>query len=159
MHLVGHAACDVQLSDVLSRSAYHSSIDKKKGAYYSQTVRIIIVTALLATALAWSIQELPAAFLVVSGNSMYPFAKSGQIVLVNRYIYRFSAPDAGDVVAFRTPNSGELAMKRVSAVAPGPRYHLLGDNCRDSLDSRHFGWVSRDEIIGRVESLGRRISP
>ncbi|SIQ05892.1 nickel-type superoxide dismutase maturation protease [Alkalispirochaeta americana] len=122
-------------------------------------MRIIIVTALLVATLAWSVQELPAAFLIVSGNSMYPFARSGQIVLVNRYVYRFSAPDAGDVVAFRTPDSGELAMKRVSAVAPGPRYHLVGDNHRDSLDSRHFGWISRDAIIGRVESLGRRVSP
>ncbi len=92
---------------------------------------------------------------IVSGNSMYPLIRPGQTLIVNRYAYLFSLPDVDDVLVFRHPDSGELLVKRVSAIADGPMYHVRGVNLPESLDSRHFGGLTPEVIIGRVEFLGR----
>ncbi len=33
---------------------------------------------------------------------------------------------------------------------PEQSFYILGDNREDSRDSRHFGWIKRDRVIGRV---------
>lgn len=114
------------------------------------------VTALLFTALIWSVHELPAAFHTVSGDSMHPGVQAGQIILVNRYAYLLGTPEVGDVVVFRNPLSNRLTIKRLAAIADGPLYYVVGDNRSESVDSRHYGALTRDLIIGRVELLGRR---
>lgn len=86
---------------------------------------------------------------------MYPLLRSGQRVLVNRFAYRINPPAVDDVLVFRQPDSGTLMIKRVTAVMTGPSYDLRGDNSSESLDSRHFGVLREDAIIGRVEFLGR----
>ncbi|NLL79853.1 MAG: signal peptidase I [Clostridiales bacterium] len=56
----------------------------------------------------------------VIGVSMEPALYNGQEILINRFIYKFSAPKNGDVVVFR-PNGNQNAhfyVKRVVAV-PG----------------------------------------
>ena len=98
----------------------------------------------------------PAALHTVSGTSMYPRIQPGQVVIVNRYAYFFSQPEINDVLVFRQPDSGRLMIKRVSAIADGPVYYVTGDNSQESLDSRHFGVLTRDTIIGRVELLGEQ---
>lgn len=47
-------------------------------------------------------------------------------------------PRTGDVVAFDNPHTGGTSIKRLTALTEGQAY-VLGDNARDSLDSRHYG--------------------
>jgi nickel-type superoxide dismutase maturation protease len=61
-------------------------------------------------------------------------------------------PRAGDVVAVVDPRDGERVMvKRVAAVDPGDgTVTVLGDNPPASTDSRTFGPVRSDHVLGRA---------
>jgi signal peptidase I len=72
-------------------------------------------------------------------------------------------PRRGSIVVFREPETGILAVKRVAA-RPGDRVRiaagilrlapdeawLLGDNEAASLDSRGYGPVPLDALVGRA---------
>jgi signal peptidase I len=104
-------------------------------------------------------------FMLVEGASMEPALTSGQVVTVNRlaygvrspfpvksgrrYLARWKAPSENDVVVFWTP-LGELAVKRIYLLLPGERFIALGDNALQSYDSRAYGPVLFDNIIGKV---------
>jgi signal peptidase I len=75
-----------------------------------------------------------------------------------RYLVLWRKPKAGEVVVFWTP-LGELAVKRIGEAlsfepAPDgtarPRYLLFGDNSVESYDSRSYGPVSMNAIVGKV---------
>lgn len=78
---------------------------------------------------------------------MEPTLKSGQVVWVNNWAYLFSSLRVGDVVIFKQ-NDQEL-VKRVAKIN-GQSVILVGDNKSDSLDSRTFGEMSSDKILGKV---------
>ena len=100
-------------------------------------------------------------FMIAEGHSMYPVIKPGKILLVNklsyglrlpgsgRYILRWANPKEGDIVVFFTPY-GEIAVKRCGTVFPDNDIYALGDNASHSYDSRSYGPVPADNIIGRV---------
>jgi len=83
--------------------------------------------------------------LKVKGKSMLPFAKNGDFVLV----LKFLKAKKGRVVLARDPRDKRLIMKRVESVKRD-RIFLLGDNKPGSTDSRHFGPVSKNDILGTV---------
>jgi len=85
--------------------------------------------------------------LKVIGHSMGPVIKNEEIVLVSNLIYWFKKPQIGDIVAFR--DGGKILIKRVKNISKG-KYFLEGDNKQDSLDSREFGLISKQEILGKV---------
>jgi signal peptidase I len=136
----------------------------------------------------------------VVGESMVPTLNDGEHFLINRWIFRFRDPRAGDIVALRMPDDEDLTVKRIIAL---PRdlvqikngfvfvngkklsepyvptniqtvgeqlsdkvfkvedncYFVLGDNRPKSEDSRMFGAVPQDWLVGRVrvnESQGTR---
>ena len=116
-------------------------------------------------------------------------------VIANRIVYRFHAPQRGDIVVFEAPatvkaacNAGGTFVKRIVGLpgeqvsmqdghvlingvrlmepylAPGYRgqdsgewprsrggYFVLGDNRAMSCDSRRWGVVPRERIIGRAD--------
>ena len=47
---------------------------------------------------------------------------------------------------------GVHAQPQFMQIPPG-HYYLLGDNSRDSVDSRAFGWVPRDALYGRAFAI------
>jgi signal peptidase I len=119
-------------------------------------------------------------------------------VLANRFIYRFTDPERGDIVVFETPpeasaicpGPGGVFVKRLIGVpgdtieirgdqlyvnseplaepylfggevgdefgpitVPEDSYFMMGDNRLQSCDSREWGAVPRDNLIGPVFAL------
>jgi signal peptidase I len=100
-------------------------------------------------------------FMIAQGNSMEPAVKNGAVLVVSRlryglrlpwrqeYLFRWSKPKVWEVVVFYTP-SGELAVKRCVALTERDSFIAEGDNAAASYDSRSYGPVSVDNIIGKV---------
>jgi len=100
-------------------------------------------------------------FTIAQGHSMEPAIQSGSVLVISRiryglrlpwrqkYLIRWAQPMVGDVVVFYTP-SGELAVKRCAALLDGGFFLAQGDNELASYDSRSYGPVSADNIIGKV---------
>ena len=80
----------------------------------------------------------------MSGDSMQPsLAPGDRLVVVPLARLR-----PGQVVAVADPRgSGRLLVKRVGAVVNGA-VEVVGDNPAASTDSRHFGPVARDQVVG-----------
>ncbi len=96
--------------------------------------RIALTVAFIALAVAWTLvlrpQALggPAAYVIVSGKSMEPSLKNGDLVVaLKRSSYRI-----GDVVAYRIPKgeagAGALVIHRITGGSPRTGYVLQGDN-------------------------------
>lgn len=80
---------------------------------------------------------------------MEPTFFEGDMVIVSGVPYLFSNPKTRDVLLFQEKISKKYLMKRVYKVK-NKKYFVLGDNRKDSKDSRNFGEVSRKEILGKV---------
>ena len=85
-----------------------------------------------------------------SGASMAPNLLPGQSVLVDGRAFRAAPPAVGDVVLLQHPfDPGLLLLKRVRSVEAG-RTFVVGDNLEASTDSRSFGAVPLEQVLGRV---------
>ena len=89
----------------------------------------------------------------VIGTSMIPDLRPGDEILVDVRAYRQDPPQAGDiVVAYRPDRIDVIMIKRVASVAQDGRLILLGDNPAYSTDSRSFGPVPSENILGKATS-------
>ena len=79
----------------------------------------------------------------IEENSMSPFLKEGDNVLV----WRFAKPKIGDVIVFKV--NDKHYVKRIEKIK-GDQYFVLGDNKKESIDSKKFGWIDKKDIIGKV---------
>jgi nickel-type superoxide dismutase maturation protease len=78
---------------------------------------------------------------------MAPTLKDGEVVLVDRQ----AKIKVGDIVVARHPiEQGNEVVKRVERINERRDYFLIGDNLDDSIDSRHYGAVTREYIKGKV---------
>jgi signal peptidase I len=133
-------------------------------------VRVLVLAGLLAAFVARRLLILT----TVDGSSMTPALRSGDRVLVRRT----RRPRRGQVALLRypplpsgAPTGEQLLLKRVVAVAgdrlpaewadpdvhglggavvPGGCAVVLGDNRPASWDSRHYGFVPRERVVGVV---------
>jgi signal peptidase I len=115
----------------------------------------------------------------VAGGSMRPTLLDGDRILTNKlafglrvpgtqaFLLAWAEPSRGDVVVFSSPLDGRRLVKRVVAVPGDPvgdevvppgQYFVLGDNA-DSVDSRRFGCVPRERILGRVVGIAFSSDP
>jgi nickel-type superoxide dismutase maturation protease len=87
--------------------------------------------------------------LKVRGASLAPEFQEGDFVVVSKIPFLFRHPRPGEVVAFRQPQYGTM-LKRVTGLSPdGEELIVLGDHPW-STDSRSFGPVRREAVLGKV---------
>lgn len=75
---------------------------------------------------------------------MLPILKSGQDVLVWCWFFKLKV---GDLVVFK--KNGKEMIKRSQKVNDRSIY-VIGNNLKESTDSRSFGWIEKSKIIGKV---------
>lgn len=81
-------------------------------------LRETLETVLVALLLAFFIRTFLVQQYVVDGASMYPTLHDGDRLLVNKLVYRFRTPQAGDVIVLADKSTpGRQLIKRVVAVA------------------------------------------
>lgn len=100
---------------------------KKLGQFVLDTIQAIV--------LALSIFIIVYLFLFqphqVKGSSMYPNFHNGEFLLTNKIAYHLGAPQRGDVIVFKAPESEPCAeieceyIKRIIAI-PGDRVKVVG---------------------------------
>ncbi len=95
--------------------------------------------------------------LQVTGDSMLPTVKSGDIVLIDTKAYLRSIPKIGDIVLARHPYKDLSIIKRITDITPENRLTLSSDNRQVGSDSRQFGTISKQRIIGKVTSCSTLI--
>ncbi len=78
---------------------------------------------------------------------MEPNLLNNQTVLASSIPFIFSKPKNGDLVVFKVDN--RIYVKRVKEIK-NQKFFLIGDNKKDSLDSKKFGWIAKKDIIGKV---------
>lgn len=82
---------------------------------------------------------------------MFPTLGKGQDVLSFNWAYLAKLPKKGDIVVIK--QSGKEMVKRVQQVQ-GHLISVQGDNQDESTDSRYFGPISMDQIVGKVVYKG-----
>ena len=102
----------------------------------------------------------------VFGHSMSPVLNPGELVVVREGEFEDRPPRKGEIVAARPAALGGQAFVKRVAGLPSERvtvdgkawqlsddeFFLLGDHTEHSLDSRVFGLVTREELIGPVQA-------
>ena len=91
--------------------------------------------------------KLPISRFTVHGFSMYPTLKPGQNLISFNWAYINRKPEVGDLVIIKIKE--REMVKRVGSVSSNQVF-VKGDNNQESTDSRHFGPVSMDQVMGKV---------
>jgi nickel-type superoxide dismutase maturation protease len=105
---------------------------------------LVAGAAIVVALAAWTWRRLDR--VEVSGLSMAPGLQPGDRLVV----WRTRSVRPGDVVAVPDPRQPERTiLKRVISVRPEGLF-LLGDNPRQSTDSRQFGYVPLKSVLGKA---------
>jgi nickel-type superoxide dismutase maturation protease len=83
----------------------------------------------------------------IHGESMYPTFKPGQEIISFNWAYLGKKPKVGEIIVIKY--SGKEIIKRVKKVE-GEEVFVEGDNKDESTDSRHFGSVKVENVVGKV---------
>ena len=82
---------------------------------------------------------------------MYPTLKDSDIVFFKKYIKRKTPFKVGQIVIFYHPIENISLIKRIKSVSKNS-IEVFGDNTKFSDDSRKFGFINYEEVIGIVTS-------
>ena len=94
-------------------------------------------------------------YFLVKEQSMEPFCREGDFVVINRMSYLFSRPKVGQLVVLKDPRDpSRHIIKRIVALKDSFVW-VEGDNKERSTDSRDFGWVSVKAILGQAKVVKR----
>lgn len=81
----------------------------------------------------------------VEGNSLFPLYKNNQLLFT--FKSSFFNLKVGDIVVFDNTTYG-LMIKKIQEIKDN-KYYVIGTN-PDSIDSRNFGFISKDDIKYKV---------
>lgn len=88
--------------------------------------------------------KLPIQRFTVKGYSMTPTLNPGQDILSFNWAYLGKKPEVGDIVIVKSE-----IVKRVQRIE-SDKIYLIGDNMEESTDSRHFGPINLNQILGKM---------
>lgn len=91
---------------------------------------------------------LPIKIYRVAERSMEPSIRDGAYLILNCW---HSTLRVGEVVVARSPD-GTTVVKRIAKIG-GRSLFLVGDNAQKSIDSRKFGWIGREKVVGKVMAV------
>lgn len=80
---------------------------------------------------------------------MLPTLCPGDTVLVSPLLLKFLPPKIGELIVVEHPVKKTPLVKRIKDMKKDTLY-VCGDNISQSTDSRHFGWIERKKILGKV---------
>ena len=80
----------------------------------------------------------------VNGQSMEPTFSQGNLIIISRIM----TPRATDVVVVQT-QYGEM-LKRIVKFDESGQIWVEGDNKEASTDSREYGWLPANSVVGKV---------
>jgi len=78
---------------------------------------------------------------------MEPLLKEGQQILANKTSYIIGKPKIGDIVVAKLKNN--YIIKKIEKAREN-KYFIVGENIKESTDSREFGWIEKKDIVGKV---------
>jgi len=123
-----------------------------------------VKTAIIAILIIVPVRLWVAQPFIVSGASMEPTLETGDYLIIDEISYRLEKPEKGDIIVFRYPlDTSKFFIKRVEGL-PGEiveyngketvlrnnEYFVMGDNHPASSDSRSWGPVREELIIGKT---------
>src|SRR5579883_2080884 len=82
----------------------------------------------------------------VSGNSMVPTYVQGDTVVAIRIWFRLHV---NNIIILTHPQTKQLLLKRIRKIE-GNLLFVVGDNEKESTDSRAFGWIEKKNVIAKV---------
>jgi len=113
---------------------------------------LVLIISNSAALTGYRIYHIPSA-------SMMPTLIPGDYVLVDQWAYQEKSPRKGDVIVFQHPYNQRSYIKRI-AYLPSEEFMgkflaedhfaVLGDNTDRSEDSRFFGGVKTESIVGKA---------
>lgn len=92
---------------------------------------------------------------------MHPTLKNNSLIIVDKYLYKLFEIKRGDILILAIKD--EEMIKRI-AYLPGEKMeiegheinlkddeiYVLGDNPKESIDSRNYGPVKTNNIVGKI---------
>lgn len=90
----------------------------------------------------------PLVIFTIQEESMQPFLFPGDQVIVNR----LRKGKKGDVIVIKNPETNsqqKYLIKKIEKIN-NKKLYVIGVNKEKSIDSRHFGWIEKRDIIGKM---------
>lgn len=87
--------------------------------------------------------------IIVEGNSMSPTLENGEKI----FIKSAKKIEVGDIVLAKHPYKKSVKiLKRVAEITEDGKLNLIGDNPSESSDTRSFGLILTENVIGKAVS-------
>ena len=94
------------------------------------------------------------AFYHIPSESMSPTLQTGDIALIDTWVYQDQPPQVNDILTVKRSANSMVLVKRLTKIRSDQNQTELfieGDNQNRSVDSRRFGWIPDDYLIGKVK--------
>ncbi len=84
---------------------------------------------------------------------MSPLFCDGQLLQVDTQAYARQTPEVSDIILCEHPYRKDfLLIKKIEKIDEHGKFFVVGVNTSSSTDSRSFGSIHRDAILGKVNT-------